>query len=120
YQKQSLSQVLSDLSKKHKLNFSYSNNEIALNKVITVNVKNKALSTVLDQIAEKCELVWQQLGNQIILKAKPKTTSQTSGQILFQTVRGVVVDKESNFPVPGVTVRIISLNPVKGDNTNVQ
>lgn len=119
YQQQRLSYVLADLNKKHKLNFSYSNNDIALDKRISINLKKQTLSTALNEIAEKANVSWQQIGNQIILKPKGKASeTKVVSPEISQTIRGVVFDRESNIPLPGVSVKIISLDPAKTSNTN--
>lgn len=121
YDQLRLSQILADLSKNQKLNFSYSNDAIALDKKLSINLKNKPLSEVLDEISEKGNLTWKQINNQIILKSKPqKNTQEIRKTEVFQTVRGVVFDKESNAPVPGVIVRITSLEPSRGTTSGLK
>ncbi|MDQ4139686.1 MAG: carboxypeptidase-like regulatory domain-containing protein, partial [Bacteroidota bacterium] len=47
-------------------------------------------------------------------------TSQVSlfGQNLTQTIRGKIIDRESQAPLMGASVAIVSLNPVKGSTTD--
>lgn len=121
YEQQRLSQILTDLTKKYNLNFTYSNDEIALDKKISIHLKGKSLSAILNEIADKAGFLWQEVGNQIVLKPKPKNPkAEVLSTDVFQTVRGIVLDKESKVPIPGVSVKIISLNPVKGTNTNLE
>jgi hypothetical protein len=118
YNQQRLSEILSDLAKKYQLNFSYSNADVPLNKRISVKASSKSLKNVLDQVTQKCSIQWQQVGNQIIIKPVIKTSRQAENisegaAQLFQTVRGIVIDKENNVPVSGATVSITSVNPVR-------
>ncbi|MBL4625351.1 MAG: TonB-dependent receptor [Flavobacteriales bacterium] len=42
-----------------------------------------------------------------------------SAQELTQTIRGTIVDKESQMLLPGVTVILLNADPVKGTTTNI-
>ncbi len=42
------------------------------------------------------------------------------GQNLTQTIRGKIIDRESQSPLVGASVAIISLNPVKGSTTDAE
>ncbi len=42
-----------------------------------------------------------------------------NGQDLTQTIRGKVIDRESEFSLPGASVQLISMNPVRGVSTDV-
>ena len=45
---------------------------------------------------------------------------QVSAQVLTQTIRGTVVDKESQISLPGVTVLLLDSEPLKGITTDVE
>ncbi len=118
YNQQRLSYILEDLGKSHKLRFSYNNADLELNKKISIRLKAQPLSSVLNALCIETGLQWQQVGEQIILKPNPKRTadSEEPSKSLFQTIRGVVIDKESNMPIPGVTVAVSSAD--KRTSTN--
>ncbi|MFD2162584.1 carboxypeptidase regulatory-like domain-containing protein [Paradesertivirga mongoliensis] len=116
YNEQPLLSILADLRKNHKLNFSYSNTDIPLEKKISLRLSKKTIAEVLNAITEKAGLQWQQIGKQIVLKSRPSKVKAEIDQPplqLTQTVRGKVIDKESNSPLPGVILRLTSVSPVK-------
>ena len=120
YEQVRLSQILADLSKNHQLNFSYSNKELPLDKKFTVKLSRKPLSEVLDKLVGEAGLEWKQVSTQIILKVRPvrRAASEEAKEGIRQVVRGVVLDKESNVPIPGVILRITSMEPALGTTTN--
>jgi len=122
YNQQRLSYILAELTKKSGISFSYSNSELDLEKKISIKQTTRPLGVILDELTEKAGLRWQQVGDQIILKKKLKQVSGQEGEEspvkFYQTVRGVVLDKESNVALPGVSVYITSLDPVRGTATN--
>lgn len=124
YNQQRLSAILEDLKQKYQLNFSYSNGDVPLNRKISVRLVSKSLRDVLNEVSQKCNLQWQQVGNQIILKpskAARSVENLTNGAVeLFQTVRGTVRDKENNIPISGAVVSVTSTNPVRKVSTDTE
>src|SRR5687767_9344371 len=43
---------------------------------------------------------------------------QTYSQTITQTIKGVVVDKQSQSPLPGVIVQVLNSDPLLGASTN--
>ena len=41
-------------------------------------------------------------------------------QTITQTIKGVVVDKQSQTPIPGAIIQVVNSNPLLGTNTNEQ
>ena len=39
-------------------------------------------------------------------------------QTITQTIKGVIVDKQSQTPLPGVVIQILNSNPLLGNSTN--
>ncbi|WP_207427774.1 carboxypeptidase regulatory-like domain-containing protein [Pedobacter sp. SYSU D00535] len=109
------------MNKRFGLNFSYVNSDLNLDKKLSLQQNAKPLKLVLDELSEKTGLQWKQVGAQIVLRSKLKKTSATEEQPqkLLQTIRGVVIDEESGSPIPGVTVQLRSVSPLKGTSTNV-
>ncbi|WP_120181602.1 carboxypeptidase-like regulatory domain-containing protein [Pelobium manganitolerans] len=109
YKNRFLAEVLKDLSKRYDLPFSYANNQINLDQRISLIAKNEKLSKVLDELCKQTAMQWQLVGGQIILKVA-KQSPEKLKEPLTQTLRGQVVDKDSQTPLVGVSVQIISLD----------
>lgn len=41
-------------------------------------------------------------------------------QTITQTIKGVVVDKQSQTPIPGAIIQVVNSNPLLGTSTNEQ
>jgi|GEM_PF-233558 len=78
YKDQTLKSILTDLSKRFGISISYSSNQVPLARKISVDVQDIPLAKALDIIFEGTDIVYLELGNQIVLKKKksepvPKT-----------------------------------------------
>lgn len=118
YKKTFLAEVIKDLKTRYQISFTYANKSISLDSRITLKLKNQNLSTVLDAVCKQANISWQEISGQIILKPSKKAEVNYESKI-FQTIRGKVVDKDSQLPLIGVSIRIISTNPAKGAVTDV-
>jgi hypothetical protein len=76
YTEVSLERIIRDIRKNYRINFSYVNNLIPLDKKVTINIKNQPLKAALDEIFKDMEVGYQVVGNQIVLKNEPRKTSQ--------------------------------------------
>lgn len=119
YKNKLLSEVIKDLKNKYNVSFSYASEAINLERKITVNAKEQSLKKVLDLICEQAKISWIAAGGQIILKPLSKAELSTDSKILYQVIRGRIVDVESQSPLIGVSVRIISTEPNKGTVTDL-
>lgn len=117
YKNLRLKQVLDDLSAKYKLQFSYSNEQVPLDKKVTLSAVNKPMNAVLDQLLKPVGLNYSVIGSQIILKPMRERTEEGT-QVLFQTIRGIVTDLESKVPLPGVNIALKTVDPVVYATTN--
>lgn len=85
--------------------FSYSSNAIETSFPVTVSLSNVTLVDALNEILKETIIIYQVLGNRIILKANDRK----------QTVRGVIIDRQTRVPIIGATVMIEGTNPILGD-----
>jgi hypothetical protein len=74
-QNETVENILSDLSKKYNVRFSYSNSQLPLQKRISVNVSNLPLKEVLNQIFEhlnneNTQIQFRLINGQIVIQAK--------------------------------------------------
>lgn len=66
--KRPLKKVLKDLSSRYNLQFSYVNDHLPLNKKITFYSKGKSLEHTLNQLFDKNDILFAQIGQQLVLK----------------------------------------------------
>lgn len=79
YKDQTLKSILSDLSKRFGISISYSSNQIPLAKKISVDVKDVSLAQALEIILEDTDVIYLELGNQIVLKKKKSEPAPKTG-----------------------------------------
>lgn len=100
-QNETLENVLSDLSKKYNVRFSYSNSRLPLQKKINVNVSNIPLKEVLNQIFEPLnnsttQIQFRLINGQIVIQAKSNLTEidEEQPQIASLPKEPLIIDKK--------------------------
>ena len=102
----SLDKVFKDIKQQTGINFLYNPEMLSLAKPVTIIVKNKPLSEVLDACFQDQPVTYTLYQNDIIVKAKPPINSEkiiTLSNNANSDVRGKVVD-EIGQPLPGATI----------------
>ena len=114
YKKQTLRFILTDLQNKFGLSFSYTNDQLPLLEQISIKAKDETLALFLHRLFTPLEVEFIPLGSKIILKhappkPKPKTDPEKKPEKpLYQTIRGLVIDKDSRLPIEGATITVTS------------
>ncbi|MCD4792877.1 MAG: carboxypeptidase-like regulatory domain-containing protein [Bacteroidales bacterium] len=109
-------EVLEEIRQQSNYEFLYNNEELKKCDKVNINVKNGPIEDVLQQCFAKLKLSYQITDNVIIIKPDPNKKITGKPEKVFeltQTVRGRVVDKESQIPLPGATVIILGTKPLK-------
>lgn len=103
---QRIKAVLSEIEKSVDIKFTYNPQSIPVNKKITIELKNKKLSEVLNSCLAPLGILYEVSGEYIILSrdsgANLSTTSSSENFVL-QAISGKVND-ETGVPIPGVNV----------------
>lgn len=92
--------------------FAYSNQDIDLGRELTLSVKDKVIEEILRMIFPGQEIIFREKGNKILIVKDAVST-------IFQTVRGTIVESETNQPIPGANVIIIGVEPLLGASTDL-
>ena len=107
-QNANVSQVLDEIEAKTDYMFIYQLDVYDFNKMISLNVKNEPIKSVLDMIFEN-QLEYEVIDNKVLLKAKEKIP--TNENIILEeidvqkrTINGNVSDSEGN-PLPGAAIQ---------------
>jgi hypothetical protein len=89
YSNRPLSEVLTDLEKKHKLRFSYSQNKLELKRGINIYLRQKTLDVALKSMFDQNNISFTQIGQQWVLKNGNKPEPQkkkTENSVNVKTV----------------------------------
>ena len=98
-----LEKVLADLKDVYAVEFSYSDDVLPLDAVISLSAKNVTLQWVLEYLESDFSITYKLLENRLIL-----TIKQLS---LFQVVRGRVKQQDTHEPIAAANVQILGVEP---------
>lgn len=96
-----IEKVIETIEQKTDFRFIYKLNDIDLDRVITISVKNQTIDIVLNKLFKGTPTEFRVRDTQIILK-KPELKTETV-QSQKQTVSGIISD-ENGLPLPGASV----------------
>ena len=117
YQNQSLSTVLSDLTFRHRIPLSYSNDRMPMKEKVNLSIREGTVESLLNQLSAALSITYEVMGGQVVLLPEiplPETA------IVTQTIRGQVRDKDTQVPLVGATVIVMGTVPLKGANTDAK
>lgn len=95
-----IEKVIETIEQKTDFRFIYNVNDIDLDRTISINVKDQAISTVLDKIFRGTPTGFKISGTQIILK---KEIQKPETGFLKEKIKGKIVD-ENGLPLPGASI----------------
>ncbi len=93
----SVREVLKTIEQQSQVRFFYSDDLLAMNELIDVKADNKNILGVLDDIFSNSPLTYKAFDNNLIVIAPRQMLQQ-------QKITGIVTDKTSGEPLPGVNV----------------
>lgn len=94
-------EVLNEIEKKTDYSFVYNDRIVDANKIVSVNVKDKPVSDILDEVFEKSNVSYTIVENQIVLSVNNNTKEVQQDQ--KRVVKGVLKDVQG-LELPGVSV----------------
>jgi hypothetical protein len=109
---ESLESVINELKKQTDIDFIYNASEVAKNPKVTVRVSEGTVDDVLNKCLINSNLSYKKVENTIVIinkTAEPK--SPGSSYMFKQNVRGVILDKDSKFPLEGAAVVVVDIEP---------
>lgn len=123
-----LSEILNTIHNTYQIQFSYSEDFVGLNRKVSINVKNKSLKKVLRQIFKGSNIQYKVLGNQVVLRGEKNKSSLLSESKskpkpavkLHQTVRGKIVDRDTQMPLIGASIAVLGSDPYIGTATDTE
>jgi hypothetical protein len=107
-----LENALRIISEKGGFTFTYGN-RIPLQQNVTLRAGERTLREILDEILRDVPVEYTEKNGKILILPR-----KGSGPVVYQTVRGRIVDRDSGLPIPGVNVYLAS--PLKGTVTNLE
>jgi TonB-linked SusC/RagA family outer membrane protein len=109
---QKLTETLDKLSANNKVKFAYADNLLKPSFRVNLNVSNKSIKEVLDEVLTPFNLGYKIIDDVIVISERAEAVTYTGnlqGAIQAVKVTGTVVD-DTNIPLPGVSVKLKGTN----------
>lgn len=113
-EKVKVSDVLQEIERKSDFRFAFKEEDVDLNRELTLDVQNVSIENLLHQVFGDRLAEIQVFDTQVFLIGKPDATTKQKQQVV--SVKGVVVDAQTKTPIPGVNV--IELGTSNGIQTD--
>ncbi|MCV9385075.1 STN and carboxypeptidase regulatory-like domain-containing protein [Reichenbachiella ulvae] len=108
-----LEQVILTLKEQTDIVFIFNHEKVQQITNVSVDIQNGTVEEVLDQALEGKDLTYERVGDKIVIATKGEAKS-ANGSGLKQTVRGKTLDRDSQLPLPYVTVAVLGTQPLLG------
>ena len=96
-------EVLKQIEEQSEFFFLYKNIDINVNRIVSVDIREKSVENLLDQIFRGTTVAYEVVNRQIVLTDKAKENSLPESQQQKKTISGKVTDS-SGATLPGVSV----------------
>ncbi|NUN99241.1 MAG: secretin and TonB N-terminal domain-containing protein [Saprospiraceae bacterium] len=97
YTNEPLENIISDISHKYSVQFSYSRDFVPLDHRVSVSVKNQPLSTALNEVFHETPIEYAAIGDQVALRSDRRKNQQLTS---IETLRGKVRQTSPIHPNP--------------------
>ena len=106
----SLEEALTILAITYSVQFSYSDDIVPTQEIVNLSIHDEPLTPVLDKLLLKFNVAYKIVNNRVLLKR--------SHRVLFQTIRGIVLDQVTGYPLAGASIVIVNSIPLLGTSTD--
>ncbi|MDX2173079.1 MAG: TonB-dependent receptor [Bacteroidota bacterium] len=123
FKNETLLEVLTQITNKTGVNFTYSSDNINVQQKISLQENYVTLNSILNKLSEEANVKWLLVGNQIALKAKEKLTYKICGKIIDSITQQAVqyatlyIKGENAFETTDFDGKFCLLKHAEGDYT---
>jgi hypothetical protein len=120
FQETPIAEVLSTLREKHQLPLTYSLNRIPQDIVVNLSQQNGSVASCLQGIVQGNDLTFECIAGKIVVYQRFKPKVESPPKQPTQTIRGRVLDMDSQLPIAFAAVVLLNSKPLRGSYTNEQ
>ncbi|MBN2519402.1 MAG: TonB-dependent receptor [Bacteroidales bacterium] len=113
-----LGEILQEIKNQSRKSILYNNTIVDVYKNETINLTNAPLEEALNECLKEKNLQYKIIDDVIIIEPKVIVISDKNPDKLTQNIKGKVVDKESQMPLPGTNVIVVGIQPLIGGITD--
>lgn len=110
----SIHEVFTEIESQTKLHFVFSEEDVNVNDRISLEKGAYELEELLKQIASERHLRFKHIEENIVVTNPAKSREHKSGGIIYQTVRGVVMDGGTGGTLPAANVYVVEFPESSG------
>jgi hypothetical protein len=116
-----LEKAFMEIRKQSEVSFLYNDEEVSNAPKVSISVDDITIEEALEQLLKGTGLAFEKVNNTIVIKPGKKNvgSSIVNPEILKQTIRGQVFDKDSKSTLPFATVQILNTSPAVGTTTDI-
>lgn len=100
-----VSEILRIIEATSDMVFFYNNNDMDLNRKVSIRVSNESIEKILDQLFANTQTTYKIDGRQVYIMKKTVKETDSAQQQKVIVVKGLVLDEEG-LPIPGATIII--------------
>ncbi|MGL1885773.1 MAG: carboxypeptidase-like regulatory domain-containing protein [Reichenbachiella sp.] len=113
-----LEEVIIALKKETNTVFVFNHEQVSSVTNINIDVQNGTIDDVLKQALINANLRFERIGDKIVITTKEEVKI-ANPRGYKQTVRGVIIDRDSRLPLPFATVVVLGTDPLLGAVTDL-
>ena len=117
----SIETAIDEIRTQTDVSFIANDEEISQAPKISVSLEDVTVEAALTEILRNTGLTYEKVNETIVIKPIKETSGKSpeNPDILRQTIRGKVFDKDSKAALPFATVRVMNTDPIIGTTTDI-
>jgi len=116
-----LERAFTEIRNQTDVSFLYNDEELSNAPKISISMDNVTVEKALEHLLKNTGLTFEKVNNTIVIKPSKKeaTNINENPDVLKQTIRGQVFDKDAKSTLPFATVQLLNTDPAVGTTTDI-
>ena len=105
FEHESLENILDFLTEKYSIHFSYGKDNVALDRIISINRTDVTVDALLKELLTPATISFAVIGEQIVLRKNEPVTKRDQ-KATARKISGIVIDRQVGNPLPYATISL--------------